>query len=73
MSELIKGQSREVIHSRLRMVANGNTTINSVRAEHVGSICVSSKKCLKAGISKSFAAKTQNPLVTRRSYSRLIR
>jgi len=48
MSKLIKDQSREVIHSRLRMVSNGTTTVNSVRAEHVGGICVSSEKVLKS-------------------------
>ena len=35
------------IHPKLRMVSNGDTAVNAIRAEHAGAVCVRTPSVVK--------------------------
>lgn len=48
MSELFTPIQRDKLHSRLRVIANGNSEVNAIRAEHIGGLRVRTRKALRS-------------------------
>ena len=44
----VTGEKKKKIHPKLRMVLNGDTTVNTIRAEHASALGVRSKKMLRS-------------------------
>ncbi len=60
MPEMFTKSQRERIHSRLLVIANGNSAVNAIRSEYIGGIRVRNPQCLRElGIEEARTASTR--------------